>query len=60
MTPMQAVPDRALPGAGAVETSGLTKRYRKVTALTDCTVSVPEGRISALIGPNGAGKPTAN
>ena len=41
-----------------IETSGLTKRYRKVTALTDCTVSVPEGRISALIGPNGAGKTT--
>jgi len=42
----------------AIETSGLTKRYRKVTALTDCTISVPEGRISALIGPNGAGKTT--
>ena len=58
MSPIQAVPDRALPGASAVETSGLTKRYRKVTALTDCTISVPEGRISALIGPNGAGKTT--
>jgi len=34
----------------AIETSGLTKRYRKVTALNDCTISVPEGRISALIG----------
>jgi ABC-2 type transport system ATP-binding protein len=42
----------------AIETSGLTKRYRKVTALNDCTISVPEGRISALIGPNGAGKTT--
>jgi ABC-2 type transport system ATP-binding protein len=42
----------------AIETSGLTKRYRRVTALSDCTVSVPEGRISALVGPNGAGKTT--
>jgi ABC-2 type transport system ATP-binding protein len=41
-----------------IETRGLAKRYRKVTALTDCTITVPEGRISALIGPNGAGKTT--
>jgi ABC-2 type transport system ATP-binding protein len=42
----------------AIQTSGLTKRYRKVTALNDCTITVPEGRISAIIGPNGAGKTT--
>ena len=41
-----------------IETSALTKRYRRVTALSDCTISVPEGRISALVGPNGAGKTT--
>jgi ABC-2 type transport system ATP-binding protein len=41
-----------------IETSGLTKRYRRVTALGDCTISIPEGRISALVGPNGAGKTT--
>ena len=41
-----------------IETRGLAKRYRKVTALSDCTITVPEGRISALIGPNGAGKTT--
>jgi ABC-2 type transport system ATP-binding protein len=41
-----------------IETSGLTKRYRRVTALSDCTISVPEGRVSALVGPNGAGKTT--
>jgi ABC-2 type transport system ATP-binding protein len=42
----------------AIKTGELSKRYRRVSALTDCTVAVPEGRICALIGPNGAGKTT--
>jgi ABC-2 type transport system ATP-binding protein len=42
----------------AIETVGLSKRYRRVTALSDCSVTVPEGRICALVGPNGAGKTT--
>ena len=42
----------------AIETRALSKRYRRANALTDCTISVPEGRLSALIGPNGAGKTT--
>jgi ABC-2 type transport system ATP-binding protein len=42
----------------AIETHQLSKRYRRVSALTECTVSVPEGRLSALVGPNGAGKTT--
>jgi ABC-2 type transport system ATP-binding protein len=41
-----------------IETRGLCKRYRRATALSDCTITVPEGRISALVGPNGAGKTT--
>jgi ABC-2 type transport system ATP-binding protein len=41
-----------------IETDRLAKRYRRVTALNDCTISVPQGRISALVGPNGAGKTT--
>jgi len=41
-----------------IQTRGLSKRYRRVTALSEATVTVPEGRISALIGPNGAGKTT--
>ena len=44
--------------APAIETRGLTKRYRRVTALSECSVTVPAGRISALVGPNGAGKTT--
>ncbi|MGO8957814.1 MAG: ABC transporter ATP-binding protein [Streptosporangiaceae bacterium] len=51
MDPQDAAP-------AVIETRGLAKRYRRVTALTDCTITVPEGRISALIGPNGAGKTT--
>jgi ABC-2 type transport system ATP-binding protein len=42
----------------AIQTRGLSKRYRRVTALSEATITVPEGRISALIGPNGAGKTT--
>jgi ABC-2 type transport system ATP-binding protein len=46
------------PAALAIETGGLTKRYRRVTALRECSLVVPQGRICALIGPNGAGKTT--
>jgi ABC-2 type transport system ATP-binding protein len=42
----------------AIDAHELSKRYRRVSALTDCTVTVPEGRVSALVGPNGAGKTT--
>ena len=41
-----------------IQARRLSKRYRKVTALSEVTITVPEGRISALIGPNGAGKTT--
>ncbi|MFF5225412.1 ABC transporter ATP-binding protein [Dactylosporangium sp. NPDC000521] len=41
-----------------IETQALGKRYGHVTALTDCTLSVPEGRVVGLVGPNGAGKST--
>jgi ABC-2 type transport system ATP-binding protein len=42
----------------AIETQELSKRYRRVSALTHCTVTVPQGRVCALVGPNGAGKTT--
>jgi len=41
-----------------IQTRGLVKQFRRVTALSDCDVTVPEGRICALVGPNGAGKTT--
>lgn len=41
-----------------LETHGLGKRYRHLWALTDCTLSIPAGRVVGLVGPNGAGKST--
>ncbi len=53
------ISDQAVPATmAAIQTSELSKRYRRVRALSDCTITVPDGRISALIGPNGAGKTT--
>lgn len=41
-----------------IELEHLTHRYDSHTALSDVTLSVPEGAIYALLGPNGAGKST--
>jgi ABC-2 type transport system ATP-binding protein len=41
-----------------IETQGLGKRYRRLWALADCTLSVPAGHVVGLVGPNGAGKTT--
>jgi ABC-2 type transport system ATP-binding protein len=41
-----------------IETGSLGKRYRRLWALSDCTVSVPAGHVVGLVGPNGAGKTT--
>jgi ABC-2 type transport system ATP-binding protein len=38
--------------------TGLSKRYRRTTALRDLTVTLPAGGVTALVGPNGAGKST--
>jgi ABC-2 type transport system ATP-binding protein len=39
-------------------TRGLGKRYGRRWALSDCTLSVPQGRVAGLVGPNAAGKTT--
>jgi ABC-2 type transport system ATP-binding protein len=44
--------------AAVLEAEGLTKRYGRRPALTDCRLSVPRGRVIGLVGPNGAGKST--
>ena len=41
-----------------LEARGLGKRYRRLWALADCTLSVPAGHVVGLVGPNGAGKTT--
>lgn len=41
-----------------LEAEGLTKRYGRRPALTDCNLTVPRGRVVGLVGPNGAGKST--
>jgi len=42
----------------AIETSGLSKRYRRTWALSEVDLTVHAGGTTALVGPNGAGKST--
>ena len=44
--------------AVAIRTSGLGKRYGSRWALSECTLEIPRGSVTALVGPNGAGKTT--
>jgi ABC-2 type transport system ATP-binding protein len=41
-----------------LQARSLSKRYRAVFALRDCSLAIPDGSVTALIGPNGAGKST--
>jgi ABC-2 type transport system ATP-binding protein len=53
--------ERSASGASApvaLAASGLGKRYRRRWALSDCTLTIPAGRVVGLVGPNGAGKTT--
>ena len=45
-------------GADALEARDLSKRYRDVGALRECSFQLPAHRIIALVGANGAGKST--
>jgi ABC-2 type transport system ATP-binding protein len=56
MNPLAPPPGNALPPA--LETVSLGKRFGKLWALRDCSISVPRGRVVGLVGPNGAGKTT--
>ena len=42
----------------ALQTNGLGKCYGSTWALSECTLEVPAGSVTALVGPNGAGKTT--
>jgi ABC-2 type transport system ATP-binding protein len=41
-----------------LEAKSLAKKYGRRTALSDCTLTIPSGRVVGLVGPNGAGKST--
>jgi ABC-2 type transport system ATP-binding protein len=43
---------------GRIVVSGLTKRYRGITAVDDLSFTVTPGRVTGFLGPNGAGKTT--
>ena len=47
--------DMTLP---AVEASQLSRRFGSRWALSDCTLTIPQGRVTGLVGRNGAGKTT--
>ena len=42
----------------AIETTGLTKRFRGRTAVDDLNLTIAQGEFFALLGQNGAGNTT--
>jgi ABC-2 type transport system ATP-binding protein len=44
--------------SAVLEAAGLSKRYGRRWALSDCTLQIPPGHVVGLVGPNGAGKTT--
>jgi len=42
----------------AIQTNGLTKRFRQTLAVDELTLIVPAGEVFGFLGPNGAGKST--
>jgi neutral amino acid transport system ATP-binding protein len=52
------VNEAASNGKSLLEVEGVVKRFGGIRAVDGATMSIGEGRITALIGPNGAGKTT--
>jgi ABC-2 type transport system ATP-binding protein len=50
--------DRKRLDAGAITIASLTKRYARLAAVDDVTISVASGEVYGLLGPNGSGKST--
>lgn len=48
----------AAPAAAGIQVSGVTKRYGQNEVVSDVSLSIPPGGVTALVGPNGAGKST--
>ena len=42
----------------AIKTTGLTKKYKEITAVDDLNLEIKNGELFSLLGVNGAGKPT--
>jgi ABC-2 type transport system ATP-binding protein len=51
-------PFGAVVSSPAIEIEGLRVEYGDVTAVADCSLTVPEGALFGLLGPNGSGKTT--
>ncbi len=56
--PPTAIDSASAPGHHTLAADALTLSYGARPIVEDLTVSIPEGRITAIIGPNGCGKST--
>ena len=57
-TAAQSSDGRRGTGRTVIEAEGIDVRYGETRALSDITMAIPEGEVTALIGPSGCGKST--